>query len=372
MNRVREQSGWTLVELLIAMTLMLVVLGATLNSWDGFITRQAKATRLQDQQDRTRFAMDRMIQQLRNLANPVVASQNTIDTAEDYKLIFQTTDPAKQWVMYCVDTTTRTLWYQVSTIIAGNPPVNAEMRTGCPSTKQSGTALAPNFWANTQQVTLAINNGASRPAFSFTTVDSSSGAASLLATPVSTVNKPKVNAVSADIWVDNNPADKPPETELRSGVYLRNQNQAPTARFGVQQGTGREYTFTASGSSDPEQRTLQYNWYRTIGPNAATPTTFPSTAPKANCPAGATCLPDCPSKIQTTVSGVTWICIGSDVTLTHDFKNDSTTANAQMPVWLRVTDPGFLGDFSDVPTGGCATLTARAALTDCVKVTAGP
>ena len=365
-TRVRhQQSGWTLIELLIAMTLMLIVLGATLNSFDGFITRQAKATRLQDQQENARVAMDRMIQQLRNLANPVVASQNTIDTAEDYKVIFQTTDPQKQWVMYCVDTTTRTLWYQVSAVLATNPAVNTEMRTACPSLKQSTSVAAPNYWATTLRITPSVNNGTSRPAFAYTTVDSSSGVASLLATPVSTANKPKVNAVSSDLWIDTNPADKPPETEIRSGVYLRNQNQAPTARFGVTQGTGKKYTFTASASSDPEQRTLQYNWYRTT----ATPTSFPSTAPKANCPSGATCLPDCPSKVQTTFGGATWICIGSDSVLTRDFAPDTGTTTEN--VWLRVTDPGFLGDFSDLPTGGCQLPTSRAALSDCAKVQSG-
>lgn len=362
----RKQSGFTLVEMLIAMTLMLIVLGATLNSWDGFVTRQAKATRVQEQQDNARIAMDRMVAQLRNLANPVIASQTTIDTAEDFRLIFQTTDPQKQWVMYCVNAGARTLWYQVSAVIATNPPVNPSMRTGCPSNKQAASGPEPNFWATTQQISAAINNGASRPAFSYTTVDASSGAASTLATPVSTANKPKVNAVSSDLWIDTDPAASPPEVELRSGVYLRNQNQAPTARFGVAQVTGnKKYTFTASASSDPEQRTLQYNWYRTT----ATPTSFPSTAPKENCPSGATCLPACPSKTVTTFGGATWICIGSDAVLTRDFGPDTGTTTEN--VWLRVTDPGFLGDFADLPTGGCQLPTARAALTDCAKVLSG-
>lgn len=361
----RAQTGFTLIELLLSMTLMLIVLGATLTSWDGFVTRQAKATRLQEQQDAVRVAMDRMIAQLRNLANPVIASQNTIDTAEDYKLIFQTTDPAKQWVMYCVDATTRTLWYQVSGVLATNPNVNPEMRTGCPSNKTTASAAAPNYWATTLRISASVTNGTSRPAFSYTTVDASSGAASPLATPVSAANKPRVKAVSADLWVDNDPGDDPPETELRSGVYLRNQNQAPTARFGVQQLTGKKYTFSASGSSDPEQRTLQYNWYRTTG----TPTSFPSTAPKANCPAGATCLPDCPTRVTTTFGGVTWICMGADAVVTRDFSPDAGTTTQN--VWLRVTDPGFLGDFSDLPTGGCALPSARAALTDCAKVQSG-
>jgi prepilin-type N-terminal cleavage/methylation domain-containing protein len=368
MDRLRQQSGWTLIELLLAMTLMLIVLGATLNSFDGFVTRQAKATRLQDQQDAARIATDRLITQLRNLANPVVASQTTIDTAEDFKLIFQTTDPAKQWVMYCVDPAARTMWYQVSAVLANNPPVTAAMRASgnCPSPQQTSPGVGQNYWATTQRVSGAINNGASRPVFSYTTVDSSSGAASLLATPVSTANKPKVNAVSTDIWIDNNPADKPPETETRSGVYLRNQNQAPTARFGVAQVTGKTYTFTASASSDPEQRTLQFNWYRT--PAGLTVTTFPSTAPKANCPAGATCLPDCPSKTVTTVGGVPWTCFGSDAVVTRSFGSDPT---GDQNVWLRVTDPGFLGDFSDLPAGGCQRPTTRVALTDCARVQSG-
>ena len=48
--------------------------------------------------------MDRATRQLRNLANPTVNSTTTIDRATDYDLIFQTSDPAKTWVRYCLDT----------------------------------------------------------------------------------------------------------------------------------------------------------------------------------------------------------------------------------------------------------------------------
>ena len=47
---------------------------------------------------------------------------STIAVADDTKLIFQTTDPSKQWVMYCLDTTNAPasvdrarIWYQTST-----------------------------------------------------------------------------------------------------------------------------------------------------------------------------------------------------------------------------------------------------------------
>jgi hypothetical protein len=189
---------------------------------------------------------------------------------------------------------------------------------------------------------------------------------------VSTANKPKITGVTADLWIDNDTAHPPPETEIRSGAYLRNQNQAPTARFGVTgpSSPGKSYTFTASASSDPEQRSLQYDWYRTSGK----PTQFPSTAPKANCPGGSTCLPDCPSKTVTTMpDGVSWTCIGADVVLTRNFSVD--TGTTQERVFLRVLDPGFLGDFSDVPsTGDCLQAPpsgARAAQTDCALVQSG-
>ena len=49
------------------------------------------------------MAIDRAARQLRNLANPTVTATTTIDRADDYDFIFQTSDPARTWVRYCLE-----------------------------------------------------------------------------------------------------------------------------------------------------------------------------------------------------------------------------------------------------------------------------
>ena len=48
------------------------------------------------------MALDRAARQLRNLSNPTVNVITTIDRAQPHDLIFQTSDPAKTWVRYCL------------------------------------------------------------------------------------------------------------------------------------------------------------------------------------------------------------------------------------------------------------------------------
>src|SRR3954454_1250379 len=98
-----EERGFTLVELLVAASLMIVVLGATLTSFNEFLNNNRRSNNQNDQQDVARRAVDQIVKQLRNLANPVNGTP-TIAAASDDAVIFQTTDPNKQWVGYCLQT----------------------------------------------------------------------------------------------------------------------------------------------------------------------------------------------------------------------------------------------------------------------------
>ena len=103
-----NESGWTLIELLVAMTLMLIVLSATLTSFNAFSNTSKRNFDFNDQQDQVRNTMDQIVRQARNLANPTTGNAGvsvpTIAFASKDQLVFQTTDPTKQWVRYCLNT----------------------------------------------------------------------------------------------------------------------------------------------------------------------------------------------------------------------------------------------------------------------------
>ncbi len=71
--------------------------------------------------------------------------------------------------------------------------------------------------------------------------------------------------------MDVDPDRRPLESRISTGVYLRNQNQVPTASFSVASGgTGtRRFLLNGSGSTDPEGRTLFYTWFSGANPDLA-------------------------------------------------------------------------------------------------------
>ena len=100
----RREDGFTMIELLLVCVISLVVFGATLGAWLSVVRANTSADKQRDNVETAREAMDRATRQLRNLANPTVNAITTIDRATDYDLIFQTSDPAKTWVRYCLQT----------------------------------------------------------------------------------------------------------------------------------------------------------------------------------------------------------------------------------------------------------------------------
>jgi hypothetical protein len=71
-----------------------------------------------------------------------------------------------------------------------------------------------------------------------------------------------ITSVRMTLYVDNNWAEAPGETELASGILLRNQNGSPTASFNATGGAAgsKKITLNASTSTDPEGLPLTYRW----------------------------------------------------------------------------------------------------------------
>jgi type II secretory pathway pseudopilin PulG len=333
----RSEDGFTLVELLVSMTLMIIVLGATLTSFDVFGSTQSRNTKLNDAQEVARLTIDRLAVQLRNLANPSNPTITTIDKASSYRLIFQTTDPNKRWVSYCLATSgngagivpaasqvTATpdngiLYFQSNTASSVTTAMEGGATNLCPATGWTTTQVHAQNVVNQRPTNPNAAAGAGnpqldRPVFTYNTC--SSGAASCLS---------QITDVNAILWIDIDTKRLPVETQISTGVYLRNQNQPPTAAYAATQNASdpRTWLFNGTISSDPEGRTLIVQWYKG--------------------PAGATLsggqLPDCITAQTNTVSGNTWTCIGSTPLLNYTFP--SADGNSQT-VYLKVTDPGGL------------------------------
>ena len=299
MRRATRQDGFTLIEVLLVSTLFLVVLGATIEAMVHFTRNNRLVEIRNDQAEQARSALDRQARQLRNLAKRV--SVPTINKATSYDFIFQTSDPSRTWVRYCLDTThapatqaRARLWEMVSAS-STVPDTGA-----CPG--------ATGSWGSASIVADHISNrnaGADRPVFSYTCLGG--------ATPCPPADSSLVTGVSANLWVDDDVDHVPPELRVTTAVFLRNQNEPPTATFNITPVGTRKVFLNATGAADPEGRTLRYYWYQA------------SSAPSFNCADGP---PQTPAYYR-------------GVALTYTFPT-TTPVNTTQPFTLVVCDPGDL------------------------------
>jgi prepilin-type N-terminal cleavage/methylation domain-containing protein len=253
-SRLHDDRGFTLAELLVGMTLFLIVIGAALTSFNVMETKGRLNALLQDSQQRARQTVIVLSRQLRNLAGPDENQPGAFDPAtasftpaSPYDVVFKTVDPNGpnaglnptnvERVRYCLDSgAPAKLWRQTqtwTTSAAPAPPTTAS----CPDPGWPGTARV---------VADSINNrysGQDRPVFMYDSSDPSA-----------------IHTVRVSLWIDVNPGKPPTESNLQSGVFLRNQNRAPTASFQWSPGGAGHVVLNASASNDPEGQTLSYTW----------------------------------------------------------------------------------------------------------------
>jgi prepilin-type N-terminal cleavage/methylation domain-containing protein len=310
MSRLRQEGGFTVIELLVVVSLMAIVLGATLGPLEGFATRSHRNEQQNETQTRARMTMDRLTRQVRNLAKPTSAIVKSIDKAEDYDLVFQTVDPNKRRVRYCLDTAdpgNATLYLQTQAF----PTAAAD--PGVPSSAACPAALTADGWESREVVSDHVVNtrgGADRDVFYYTGLGGDGDTA-------------KITQIRSQVFVDVNGTKAPGEVSVTSGVYLRNQNQNPAASFEVKKVIApRTFIFNASQSSDPEGRTLDFRWYTGDGADLAK-------------------LPACDKSPDdsASLSGSGFAFLNSGLTLTHTFPS---TVTGTVTVTLKVCDPGGL------------------------------
>jgi type II secretory pathway pseudopilin PulG len=244
----REESGFTLVELLLASVLMLVILGATLTTLDTFGRNADVNNRQNDAQEESRRATEQLARELRNLASPTDYDPKAIKRALAQDLIVQSvadTKPAgslnarnTQFVRYCYDkANSRVIRQRLTWTTATDPAFPSA--TDC--------SMSTTGWASHEVVAQNVVNDA-RPLFTYNATD-------LL----------RISEIHTSLYVDVNPGARPAETSLFTTVFLRNQNRAPIARFSAVR-SGTSIILNGSDSEDPEERALYYEWYKAGSP----------------------------------------------------------------------------------------------------------
>jgi hypothetical protein len=247
-----------LIELLLAGTLLLVVLGATLASLTTFESNSRVNQLQNDNQQAVRAAVDQVARELRNHAIASSKAPQGVASLGSYDMVVQTTGPSKpantandqniQRIRYCLDSSTlrnEKLYSQTQTWATASPPA-------VPS-----TAACPDpAWGNQRVLADKITNR----------FDAASPTAPR-DRPVFTPNSAtlgQITRLDLTLYLDTTPGggpvNSPDEIIITSGIFLRNHNEAPAASFDVTATGSRHIVMSGSAASDPESQPLSYAW----------------------------------------------------------------------------------------------------------------
>jgi type II secretory pathway pseudopilin PulG len=244
----RREDGMTLIEILVASSIMIVVISSTLFAFERFNIASKRTEDQNDAQAQARNALDLMTRQLRNHAAPAPDQQIGIDKAQSYDLVFQTVDKPKpggslnsrnvRRVRYCFDASVPAngkIWTQSQTWTAAASPA-------VPS-----TASCPDpAWGNQQVIASRVTNryaGQNRSVWQFNSADIA-----------------HISALRTQLFTDLDPARLPKEQTLDTTVYFRNANEAPDATFTYFVSPNGAVILNATGSSDAEGGRVTYDW----------------------------------------------------------------------------------------------------------------
>jgi type II secretory pathway pseudopilin PulG len=283
MRRLRDESGVTLVEVLVASIISLVILGATLTAFGGLVRQRHYADRQTEAEAAARQGSDRLARQLRNLASPADVITNvqastqpkSVDRNLPFDLIFKDIDDQRpagslnsanvRRVRYCLQTSGAVpgagfsasanrgvLWMQTQSWTTVLPPaVPATLE--CPGTG----------WPEQRIVADHLVNAAASPVRAVFRYSGDTG----LVTDTSDAARETISRVEPTLILDADPARRPTPTQLTTSVILRNQNRAPIARFTytllnpLLSATTCSVQLNGSASEDPESKPLEYEWY---------------------------------------------------------------------------------------------------------------
>jgi prepilin-type N-terminal cleavage/methylation domain-containing protein len=265
----RDEQGFTLIELLVAMAILAVVFGSTLSILDVFQSNNRFDQLRNENQDTARTTLDRLSRQLRNIVARTTSEgtvPGALELAEPYEVVFETIDATKATsgankanamrVRYCLNDSkpeNEILWEQVRRWEETEAPA-LPTSTSCPDRTNEGTSK-PDWNTSTQVVQHVTNriggqgdpkNEEEKNRWLFT---------------YSAKESPQILSLEANIFLNINPKQtRPGESQLTSGVSLRNANRIPVAEFIATEEGNRQVRLNASASYDPDGLSLTYKW----------------------------------------------------------------------------------------------------------------
>lgn len=247
MNRVREEDGFTLVELLVGAMLMIIVMSASLGVLDNLRRLGARTDQRVELQDQARQASRELARVLRNVA-PSPESPAVIERADPYDLIFLAVDGPRasgsnvrnlKRVRYCLDE---------------SDPANARLleqthrwNTQTPPAMPASALCPSSSWDSSRVVVDTLTNRAASPERALWSYEQTASG--------------QVTAVKVNLVLNDEPETPSHEVALQTGIFLRNQNRAPTALFTAASAGVRHILLNGSTSSDPEGDPLEYLWF---------------------------------------------------------------------------------------------------------------
>jgi type II secretory pathway pseudopilin PulG len=247
MNRLAREDGFTLAELLVGAMLAIIVLSASLTVLDQFRKMSARTDDRVQLQDEARQVSRQLARSLRNVA-PSPEFPTVIGRADPYDIVFRVVDRPRasglntrnlRRVRYCLDASdsdrARVLEQTQRWDSQTAPAMPAG--TSCPSADWGPWRLVADHLTNR-------SGGTDRPLWTYD--QRATG---------------EVTGVKLHLFMNESPNISEQEVSLETGVYLRNQNRAPTALFTAAQAGVRHVLLNGSPSSDPEGDPLDYYWF---------------------------------------------------------------------------------------------------------------
>jgi len=201
-----EEDGFTLVELLVAMTLTLLLASVTLGAFEAFDRGVSANSRLTDAQDTARRELGAMVRTLREAGAPAGADgvlPIAVTRTDDNDIVFRsrawpgeadTGSSADHFERFCLNTATKVLWFdgKHANSLGATDPGSA-----CPSTAAG--------WTHHREVAKNVINTAasSKKLFSYTSRDG------------------QVRSVQISLRLDGGGSTSSRELPLASGASVR-------------------------------------------------------------------------------------------------------------------------------------------------------
>lgn len=274
MRRLADERGFTLIEVLVSASLMLLVMGATMTLLSASSRQHRLVEQQADAEQTVRISLDRVSRDLRNLASPtdlsaaaVVAGAGTLPRSVErdlsYDLIFRAVDDTKpagslnvtnvKRVRYCLEATNPqkgVLWQQTQTWTTALAPA-MPTDTACPGT---GWSPAQDHIMATGVVNRA--DGLNRPVFRY-----AGNVGTIMGTDDD--SRADVYRLRTDLYVDADHLRSPRAAHLATALFLRNQNREPLASLSIIgiNTTTRLIDLNGTASVDPEGQLLEYQLY---------------------------------------------------------------------------------------------------------------